>query len=287
MKKLLAYKRLFRIEHALMLVVAVLFAEMLAADAFSLPLPSIEIILLSLSVPLFIEMGSFALNDYFDVETDRANKRGDRPIAAGEIGRNDALIASAACYVFGIAAAAPLPPTAFAIAIIFAALSILYNWKLKDIALAGNAYIAASMAIPFVFGNVVVSTAPYLPLLAIADVAFVAGLGREIIKSVEDVEGDTKHRNSKTLPALVGKSNAIFGAQACYALLVPLSFLPYYFGLPINTLSLGLVALTALSFAGMAVKASREPTGQTFQAIRKTSLLSLAAGLLGYAASLI
>ncbi len=70
-------------------------------------------------------------------------------------------------------------------------------------------------------------------------------------------------------------------------MLVPLSFLPYYFGLPMNTLSLGLVALTALSFAGMAAKASREPTGQTFEVIRKTSLFALANGLLGYAASLI
>jgi geranylgeranylglycerol-phosphate geranylgeranyltransferase len=287
MKKLLAYRRLFRIEHAFILAVAVLFAEMLASGALSLALPVLPVLLTSLAVPIFIEMGSFALNDYFDVETDRANRREDRPIASGEIKKEHALAASAICYAIGVGVASYLPEGAFAIALIFALLSILYNWKLKDIALVGNAYIAASMAIPFVFGNLVVSQTPYLPLLAIADVAFVAGLGREIIKSVEDVEGDVKRRKSKTLPALVGKGNAIFGAQACYALLVPLSFLPYYFGLRMNTLSFGLVALTALAFAGMALKVSQKQDRETLGAVRKTSLLAVAVGLLGYAASLI
>ena len=239
MKKLLAYKRLFRIEHAIMLSAAVLLGELISARALSLPLPPIDKILFSLAVPFFIEMGSFALNDYWDVKTDTENKRKDRPIASGEISPKSALFASAICYLLGIAAAIPLPTYAFFIAIFFALFSILYNLKLKDVALLGNAYIAASMAIPFVFGNIIVSDMPSLPLLAIADVAFVAGLGREIIKSVEDVEGDVKHRKSGSLPALVGVPNAIFGAQACYAILVPLSFIPFAFGLPMNLLSPG------------------------------------------------
>ncbi len=287
MKKLLAYKRLFRIEHAFMLVAAVLLAELLASRSLSVQLPSLEIILLSLAVPFFIEMGSFALNDFWDVKADTENRRADRPIAAGEITPKKALAASAVCYALGVAAAIPLPTYAFFIAVFFALFSILYNLKLKDVALLGNAYIAASMAIPFVFGNIIVSSVPSLPLLAVADVAFVAGLGREIIKTVEDVEGDVLYRKSNTLPALVGKPNAIFGAQACYAILSPLSFLPYFLGLPKNTLSLGLVAITAIAFAGMALEVSKKPTQETFEAARKTSLLALAVGLLGYAASLI
>jgi geranylgeranylglycerol-phosphate geranylgeranyltransferase len=287
MKRLLAYKRLFRIEHAIMLSAAVLLGELIASRALSLPLPPIETILLSLAVPFFIEMGSFALNDYWDVKTDTANQRKDRPIAAGEISPKAALAASAVCYALGIGAAIPLPTYAFFIAVFFALFSILYNLKLKDVALLGNAYIAASMSIPFVFGNIIVSDIPSLQLLAIADVAFVAGLGREIIKTVEDVEGDVKHRKSSSLPALVGVPNAIFGAQTCYAILVPLSFLPFAFGLPMNLLSIGLVAITALAFAGMAQQVSKKPGKETFEAARKASLLALAAGLLGYAASLI
>jgi len=287
MRKLDAYRRLFRIEHAIMLAAAVLFAEVLAARFLQLPLPPLEIVLLSLAVPVFIEMGSFALNDYLDAKADAANRRQDRPLVSGEIKKEHALAASAACYLLGFASAAPLPAFAFFIAVFFALFSMLYNLKLKDIALLGNAYIAASMAVPFVFGNMVVSDTPLPPLLAVADVAFAAGLGREIIKSVEDIKGDVEQRGSRTLPALVGKSNALFGAQACYGIVALLSFLPYCFGLPLNTLSLGLVALAALAFAGMAIEISRKPQQETLAAARKASLLALATGLAGYAASLI
>lgn len=294
MEKVFAYIRLFRIEHALMLVVAVFLAENIAFGA-ALPsdseiirlLPAPAIILFSLCVPLFIEMGSFALNDYFDVKTDKANKRLDRPIASGEISPKAALVAAAVAYALGIAASFALPAACIAIAIVFAALSVLYNWKLKDLPLVGNAYIAASMAIPFLFGGLVITDSLHPALLAIAAVAFVAGLGREIIKSIEDVKGDVKHRNSKTLPAVIGKANAAGIAAACYFLLVPLSFLPFFYGLKMTTLALGLVAITALAFALMGYSVAHGQEKPSLEAARKASLLALGVGLLGYAATLI
>ena len=284
MKAILAYARLFRIEHALLLAVAVLLGELLSGR-----LPAIPLLICSLAVPVFIEMGSFALNDYFDVKTDKANKRHDRPIASGEISPSHALIAAAACYLAGIAAALPLPPLALIIALIFAALSIAYNFKLKELLLVGNVYIAASMAIPFLFGSLVAAPgiSPYI--WAIALVASVAGLGREIIKSAEDMEGDVRHRNARTLPVVIGRKNALLFAAILYALLVPLSLTPFALGLRANILSLGLVLLTAFSFAAMAVMAARasDKDHPVLISLRKASLLALGAGLAGYAASLL
>ncbi len=277
-----AYLRLFRIEHALMLAVAVLLGELLSGA-----LPALPLLICSLAVPVFIEMGSFALNDYFDVKTDKANKRTDRPIAAGEIPSNRALIAAALCYVIGIAAALPLPSAALYITLLFAFLSIAYNFRLKELPLIGNLYIAASMAIPFLFGNLVVAPGIYLHIWAVALVAFAAGLGREIIKSAEDMEGDVKHRNARTLPVVIGKKNALTLAALLYALLVPLSLSPFALGLHANILSLGLIILTALSFAAMAYLAATDESKGNLIALRKASLLALGVGLAGYAASLI
>ncbi|MCX6771168.1 MAG: UbiA family prenyltransferase [Candidatus Micrarchaeota archaeon] len=284
MKAISAYLRLFRIEHALLLAVAVLLGELLSGA-----LPALPLLLCSLAVPVFIEMGSFALNDCFDVKTDKANKRGDRPIASGEIKPSHALIAAASCYIIGIAAALPLPPAALCITIIFAFLSIAYNFKLKELLLVGNMYIAASMAIPFLFGNLVVAPALYPQIWAIALVAFVAGLGREIIKSAEDMEGDVLHRNARTLPVVIGKKNSLLFAALLYAALVPLSLSPFALGLRTNILSLGLIIITALSFAAMAYVAARatEKDSATLISLRKSSLLALGVGLLGYAASLL
>ena len=284
MSSISSYVRLFRIEHALMLAVAVLLGELLSGA-----LPALPLIICSLAVPVFIEMGSFALNDCFDVKTDKANKRHDRPIASGEISPSRALIAAAACYLVGIAAALPLPPAALYITLIFAALSIAYNSKLKELPLVGNIYIAASMAIPFLFGSLVVAPGISSYIWAIALVAFVAGLGREIIKSAEDMEGDVLHRNARTLPVVIGKKNALLIAALLYALLVPLSLAPFALGLRANILSLGLVLLTAFSFAAMAILAARatEKDHVALISLRKTSLLALGAGLAGYAASLL
>jgi len=290
-----AYVRLFRIEHALLLAVAVLVGELVASGAqpalpSGLPaplLPALPLLLCSLAVPVFIEMGSFALNDYFDIKADKENKRSDRPIASGEISQRAALVAAAACYIIGVAAALPLPPLALYITLIFAFLSIAYNFRLKELPLVGNLYIAASMAIPFLFGSLVVAPEIYARIWAIALVAAVAGLGREIIKSAEDMEGDVKHRNARTLPVVMGKRNSLLLAALLYAALVPLSLSPFALGLHANILALGLVIITALTFAAMAYLAATDESKHNLIALRKTSLLALAIGLAGYAASLL
>jgi geranylgeranylglycerol-phosphate geranylgeranyltransferase len=284
MPSIQSYVRLFRIEHALMLAVAVLLGELLSGA-----LPALPLLICSLAVPVFIEMGSFALNDYFDVKSDKENRRFDRPIASGEIPPRAALAAAAACYAIGIAAALPLPPAALYITLLFAILSIAYNFRLKELPFVGNLCIAASMAIPFLFGNLVVAPSLLPSIIAISAVAFIAGLGREIIKSAEDMEGDVLHRRARTLPVVIGKKNSLLFAALLYALLVPLSLFPFALGLRANILSLGLVALTALSFAAMAAIAARasDKDRDALIALRKTSLLSLAAGLAGYAASLV
>ena len=286
-KTLSAYIRLFRIEHAAMLSFAVLMAEALAQNHFGIGFALTLPVFYSLLVPFFIEMASFSLNDWFDVKTDRENRRTDRPLVSGEIRPDAALAYSAIFYLLALLFAYSLPSSAFLVAVIFAALSIAYNWKLKDLPLIGNLFIATSMAIPFIFGNLVEQKLLLPEILAVAAVAFVAGLGREIIKSAEDVEGDVLHRGARTLPALVGKKNSCLLAALLYFLLAPLSFLPFAYGLRANILAIGLVALTAIAFATMAARVARDQSKHNLESARKASLLALGIGLLGYAASLL
>ena len=286
-KKLFAYLRLFRIEHAVLLSFAVLVAELLASGAAGVAMPPLQILLISLAVPFLIEMGSFALNDYFDEKADTVNGRTDRPLVSGELEATEALAAAGISYIAGIFIAVWLPLEAFEIAAIFAVLSVLYNWKLKDLPALGNVYIACTMAIPFLFGSLIATGSLYLPVVLVAAVAFVSGLGREIIKSAEDMEGDAKHRRSMTLPVLLGRGNACLLAAALYFLLVPLSFLPFAYGLKASLPSLGLVALTAAAFAAQAFSVAGKQDDESLKAARKGSLLALGIGLLGYAASLV
>ncbi|MEW6722144.1 MAG: UbiA family prenyltransferase [Candidatus Micrarchaeota archaeon] len=268
--------RLTRFEHALMLAFGVFIAEAIVYGG----LPPLEYyVFFSLLVPIFSEMGSFALNDYFDIETDRRNKKIDRPLVRGTIPPRFALWFSVSCFVLSVLSAIPINATALAIAVVFNLLAAAYNWKLKDFPLIGNSYIALTMAIPFIFGNFVVSETLSPIALALAAMGFVAGLAREIVKSVQDMEGDMLARGSKTLPVIIGKRPAEVLASLLYLAFVPLSFSPFFLGMPFTAIALALIgagdALILLGVFGVLAKGD-------YKKARNYSLYAFMLGMAGF-----
>ncbi len=265
--------RLTRFEHALMLALAVLIAETIILGR--LP-PAEYYIIFSLLVPIFSEMGSFALNDYFDIETDRLNKK-DRPLVKGTIAPSFALYLSVLCLVFSVLLAYMINSTAFVIALAFNLLAAAYNWKLKDLPLVGNVYIALTMAIPFIFGNFVVSVTLSPIAVVLALLGFVAGLAREIIKTVQDVEGDIKARGARTLPVLIGKTPSLILAAALYLLFIPLSAAPFVMGLEPGVPGLALVGIADGLIMAICIKLAKNEFGFA----RNVSLVAFLLGMLG------
>ena len=220
MGRVVAFLRLTRIEHSLMLIVAVLAAELIAGNG---RLPTAFILLLSLVTPALVSMGSFAINDYYDIETDRANKRVDRPIIAGVIKPREAFWTAIACFIIGVLASALINSAAFVIALVFAVLAYAYSYKLKNTLLLGNAYIAFSMAIPFVYGSYVVSDSMLPSLLVVFAIIFLSGLAREIHGLIRDYAGDRKARHSRSLPYYIGKRGSAITAMILYLAAIALS----------------------------------------------------------------
>ena len=209
--------KLTRIEHSLMLIIAVVAAEMIA-----LGLPGTNVLILSIITPVFISMGAFAINDYFDIETDRINRK-KNPLLKGSLKPVDALYITAVSMIIGIAASAMINAYCFAIAIIFAALSILYSYRMKNMLLLGNAYIAVSMAIVFIFGAYVVSNIIRPAVLLIITMIFLSGLAREINGTVRDMEGDVKARKVRTLPVVIGRKAAVAVAFILYMIAISIT----------------------------------------------------------------
>ena len=265
--------KLTRFEHAIMLAFAVLIAETIIFNG--LP-PFNMVLLLSLLVPLFSEMGSFALNDYFDIETDKVNKKKDRPLVNGSLTPQFALYFSMISLLGSILFAYFINQIAFLIALAFNLAAILYNWKLKDLPLIGNVYIALTMAIPFIFGNFVFSASLSIMAVVLAALGFVAGLAREIIKSVQDMEGDKKARKSKTLPIVIGKKPSLIIAIILYLAFVPLSILPFVLGLKTDTAAIVLVAIADMIVLVICYKVAKD---QKFA--RDMSLVAFLVGMVG------
>jgi len=270
---------LTRFEHALMLAIAVLIGEAIIVGG--LP-PLSLVIVLSLLVPVFAEMGSFALNDYLDIETDKQNKKTDRPLVRGTISPSFALWFSIASLLVSIILAFFINTAAFAIAIAFNLLAVLYNWKLKDLPLIGNLYIALTMAIPFIFGNFVVSDTLLGISIILASLGFVSGLAREITKSVQDMEGDMKARRSKTLPVIIGAQNSLLAAAILYGIFVCLTILPFQMGLKMTMLSSALVIFAdaaIIHIVYLLLFSNKDPA--MLKKARNISLIALFIGLLG------
>lgn len=194
MSKLRAFLRLTRIEHSVMLVLAVIAAELISGRIV------IGVgFVASLITPILVSMGSFAINDYFDAETDRANGFKDRPIVSGVIPKKEAFNWAVGLLAVGALVSALINIYALVIAVVFAVLAFLYSYRLKDTLLVGNIYIAFSMVIPFIYGDFVVSNSFNMIIILVSITIFLSGLAREIHGMIRDKDGDSKVRRSKNL----------------------------------------------------------------------------------------
>ena len=179
------YFELMRPKNCLMAAFAVLIGSFLV-----LKLDLLEVwnpVVIALAAAFLITGGGNGINDYFDVEADEMN-RPDRPIPSGRVSRRKALAFSLGFFILGIAFAAFTNLLAFGIAIFNSLLLIVYSWSLQHKTFFGNFTVAYLTGSTFLFGGAAVGNTQ-LPLLF----GLLAGLtifAREIVKDIEDIEGD-------------------------------------------------------------------------------------------------
>ncbi len=171
----------------------------------------------------FITAASNTINDYYDVEIDRINKP-NRPIPAGIVKRKHAFVFSLFLYAAGILLGILINLTAFVIALSTSLLLFFYSAKLKRTVLLGNLAVSLSTALAFIYGGVAVGRVNNAIIPAVF--AFMMHFGREIIKDMEDIEGDKKNR-AITLPVRFGLIPAKWSATIIFFLLFILTIIPF------------------------------------------------------------
>jgi geranylgeranylglycerol-phosphate geranylgeranyltransferase len=170
---------------------------------------------------------SNALNDRLDVASDVINRPG-RPVPSGRLTR--AAASTTAC-VFGaasIALAALIGPRAVALALSWLVLTALYSVTLKGVPLAGNATVALVASTPFLMGGF--SQDKHLLAIVPCALAFLVHLAREIVKDVEDVEGD-EAAGARTFAVRRGDAASFAVVRGVLMTLIALSALPFVFGI--------------------------------------------------------
>ena len=181
----------------------------------------------AVAATVFATGGGNAINDYFDREIDAIN-RPDRPIPRGAIAPRGALAFSIALFVAAVALTLLLPLAAVVIAVVNLVALVAYTELFKGLPGVGNALVGYLTGSTFLYGGTAVrgDLAPVVVLFVLAASATVA---REIVKDVEDLEGD-REEGLRTLPIAIGERNALTIAAVFVGVAVIASPVPYLSG---------------------------------------------------------
>ncbi len=280
--KLKALWELTRLEHGLMYGIGVVIGVVVSSGLNIVA----ERLIFGILTAIFLQAAAFSLNDYCDYEVDLRNKRMDRPLVRGDLSRKTALVVSILLAPIGFIIASLISLEAFLLAFLITLAGFLYDIKLKEFGVAGNIYIAFSMAAPFIFGSVVAVNTITLAVAILAAIAFLSGFAREIMKGIEDVEGDSL-RDVKTIARTKGIKSAANYSAAIFILSVCFSPIPFLFLDKFIFDFKYLVPVLITDF--ILLKISYELLGGRFESsiikkYRKESLLAMLLGLIGFLA---
>jgi geranylgeranylglycerol-phosphate geranylgeranyltransferase len=214
------YMKLLRLWNGAIAALGLLLGAAVAVGISHLNPHLFDLTLGVIIVVLFVGAGN-SLNDYNDVEIDRI-AHPTRPIVRGTVSRRTALLSAG--VMFAICFMLSIWINLLSLAIVAMAIlgMVAYELKLKRAGLAGNIMIALLVAALFEFAGAVVGRADLSFELAL--LAALATLGREIVKDIEDMEGDVAR---KSLPRIIGAKRAGYIALIPTLTAVALSPMPY------------------------------------------------------------
>jgi len=216
-----SYLKLFRPGNCVMGAVGVLLAVIVCVGLDGLS-DYVAETALSMVVVVFFTAAGNSLNDYYDRETDK-RAHPERPIPSGKLTPHEVVYASLALFTAALIASVAVTIWSVAIVVTSILVILAYEMWLKAEGFVGNLAISWLTGALFLFGGAAVGRLDLAWILAA--LAFLATLGREITKDIQDMEGDRASR--RTLPMKIGEKRAGYVAAASFVAAVALSPLPY------------------------------------------------------------
>ena len=221
---------------------------------------------------------SMVSNDYFDREIDAINAP-ERPLPAGVIKPPEAVSFSIILAAVGFWFAAGSGTIPLLIAFLSVLVMLSYNSRIKKTGLLGNALVSTNVAIPFIYGGFAVAT-PTWSLGIFSLLAFLSSMGREIVKGIVDVPGDTA-RGVKSVAATRGNGKAAKYGAALFVAAVALSGLPLLLRI-VSYYYVPLVAICDIGFLLTAYSLLTNPSPANAKRSKNYVLIWMTFGLLAF-----
>ena len=179
----------------------------------------------------FITSAGFALNDYYDRESDAVIKP-KRPIPSGALNLRQVIVVSAVLFTLGLILALLINLVSFVILLIDSLVLIAYSALVKRWSgFAANMLVGLLVGTAFLYGEATVSGAVSLVSLSLYPI-FLGTVGGNILRDVLSLEGDSRV-GYQTLPQKIGNRGAVSVAAIFFVITAVLAPLPYflrYFG---------------------------------------------------------
>ena len=212
------YLALTRPGNMMLTAIAVIAGAFIAAGP-EIVYYSEEIAICCISAMMLVGGGN-ALNDYNDRESDKENHP-NRPIPSGQIDAETVLTYSQVLLGGGLvilifALDNKMP---FVIALLGMLTLIAYENGMKAAGIAGNIAVGFMSGAVFLYAGMAVNNPG--PTLWMFGLAFLATISREIVKDIQDLEGD---RDRRTLPSRIGSSYSLNIAILILLIAIGLSY---------------------------------------------------------------
>lgn len=202
--------------------------SLLTAFAITKSPLDISTVLLIFFSMAFITSAGFAINDYFDRESDAVIKP-KRPIPSGALSLKQVVAVSGLLFVVGLVMAFFINWLSFAIIAVDSLLLLIYSFLVKrKSGFVANALVGILTGTAFMYGQATISNTVNLVSLSLYPIAF-GTIGGNVLRDILSVEGDSK-TGYPTLPQKIGNTNSAKIAALFFTLTGLLAPLPFFIG---------------------------------------------------------
>lgn len=219
LKKILAFVLILRPVNFLLTFVSIYYAITLANSSLAL---SFKAFAGSLAGALISGAGMI-INDILDFEIDKIN-RPERPLPSSLISLRFALVYYILLNLVSLYLLLCTSIEAFIIGLLSMVIIFFYSFSFKKRGLIGNFVVGFMTGLAFIFGGVIGGNVKVLIFPAVF--ALMINFAREILKDIEDIEGD-KQLGLKTFPIQYGTRKAFILFSIITELLIVITFIPY------------------------------------------------------------
>jgi len=201
---------------------------LLTAFAITHGIFNIETVLLVFLSMSMITSAGFAVNDYFDRESDALIKP-KRPIPAGSLSLKQVVAAAIVLFALGLIFAALVNLLSFVILLVDSIVLLLYSAFVKrKSGFAANVLVGLLVGTAFIYGEAAVANTVSLISLSLYPIAC-GTIGGNVLRDILSFEGDSKV-GYPTLPQKVGNSQSVKIAAFFFITTGVLSSMPYVLG---------------------------------------------------------